>query len=240
MNTPSKVSGHRAAKREQLDRDFEAQKDALGEAINDLARATDELGRCQAAIRRIDSELRYRCAPGTSVVEAKAEALARVAMGDVTLEDARSAESGSHSTMSLSELTAAQAGLKRAQIDHERAVRDGQSRVRLVRLRALETAAAISALRYDEALDAFVDAWGELRSYALALDGMSSSQSPVEHGTWAQLKLPKHHCRAAMTSPPNASPYALPFLLADELVSSGATNFAHGRVKAQLQALGVK
>ena len=231
----------RAAKREQLERDFQTHKDALAQAKNDLARATDELGRCQGAIRRIDAELRYRMAPGKSVVEAKAEALARAAMGDVTLDEARSAEGGDHARMSISELTAAQAGLSRAQVDAERAVRDGQSRVRLAGLRALEAAATLSALRYDDAVEMFVDAWGELRSYALALDGLSSSQSPVSHPIWSQLKLPVHQCRAAMTSPPSSNPFDhTPFLEAPGIVSSGATNLAHGRVNAQLQSLGVK
>lgn len=241
MSMQSPASERRAAKREQLERDFQAHKDELAEARNDLARATDELARCQGAIRRIDAELRYRTAPGKSVVEAKAEALARAAMGDVTLEEARSTESGDHSKMSISELTAAQAGLARAQIDAERAVRDGQSRVRRLGLRALEAAAALSALRYDDAVETLVDAWGELRSFALAIEGQNSNASPVSHVTWSQLRLPLHHCRAAMTTQPSSNPFDhTPFLEAAGIVASGATNAAHTRVQRQLPALGVQ
>jgi len=235
MTDSNKIKrAQRAAKRAEIDLELSALRDQLAEARVHCARASDEFEACKEAIRRIDAEMRYRTAPGKSVIDAKAEALALVALGTQSLEEARAVEGGTYNKMSLSELNTAIIGLKRSQYQHELTLRDAKLRVRLLGNQVLEKKCAIAASEYDDAVDDLVERWADLRAYSMHFSARSLQQ-PIWLQAWNQLRIPLHQGRPAAI----ASLSQELFRDGSAVLCGGGTNAAERRIDSIVAELGV-
>jgi hypothetical protein len=128
-----KPTAQRDAKRAELDHALNAARDEFTEA-QEARRAAKERGlniRSTLTRTRTDSEITYRTGSRGASFDAKAAALAQVALGRATLGDARSVGAASMIEMSLTELQSSATGRKAALQEQELEQRFAASRVRV-------------------------------------------------------------------------------------------------------------
>jgi hypothetical protein len=185
-------TAQRDAKRAELEHALAAARDEFTEAQESHRAAKERVLDIRSTLTRTDAEITYRTGSRGASFDAKAAALAQVALGRATLDDARSVGAGSMTEMSLSELQSSATGLKAALQEQELEQRFAASRVRVTGSKVIEALAALSALRYDVAAEELLDAWHELRLLSIELESRNCA-APVSHTNWSNMKLPRHY-----------------------------------------------
>jgi hypothetical protein len=186
-------TAQRDAKRAELDDALAAAREEFTEAQESHRAAKERLSSIRSTLTRTSAEVTYRTGSRGASFDVKAAALAQVALGRATLDDARSVGAGSMSEMSLSELQSSATGLTAELQDAELELRFAASRVRVTGSKVIEALSALSALRYDVAAEELLDAWHELRLLSIELESRAWPAVPVSHSNWSNMKLPRHY-----------------------------------------------
>lgn len=233
--TDTTTQSKRDAKRAEIEQELVTLREELDEAKTLREQRQAELDKINAAIARTETQIVYRTTPGRAALDAKAAALAQVALGTIDLDEARNFEGGGQSEMSLSELNTSLTGLRIAKRDAETELRHAMSRVRAAGTSVVQLQAGLHALAYEEACDELLKAWADLRVVTTQLQVRNSTALPTWDQTWALLRLPRHTCRNVSRIDPIGSN----FIDGTTEIMGAHTSAAERRVRAELEDLGV-